>query len=177
MSQIVDRFLLTSLFFHVVPMTGCFMVAGKGVPQKMESSFSVEFISQPDPVDQAVCLEEKKTQTIVTKKEASPVSKNRIPKAGKESLLDGDGIQLLYTPKPKYPLQAREEGIEGTIYVQVEIDDQGHVVFATIVPPKGPEILEKSALETLKTWVFSGNPGGNKMKTIPVAFKLEGDEL
>jgi TonB family protein len=57
-------------------------------------------------------------------------------------VLNGRALRL---PKPSYPVAARNEGAEGTVVIQVTIDEQGNVIHAT--PIKGHPALYR---ETVK---------------------------
>src|SRR5688572_17930094 len=50
-----------------------------------------------------------------------------IPKAIKGGILNGKAISL---PHPQYPAEARAAGIEGTVLVDVVIDESGAVISA-----------------------------------------------
>lgn len=52
------------------------------------------------------------------------------PKVIRKNVINGDALVL---PKPPYPPIARQMGVQGTVNVQVLIDEKGNVVSATVV--------------------------------------------
>ncbi len=64
--------------------------------------------------------------------------------------------EIIKSPLPRYPLQARRRGIEGVVMVNVLISETGDVLRAKVVNPS-PEkkVLEEAALEAVKKWKFS----------------------
>ncbi|MBK8634570.1 MAG: TonB family protein [Saprospiraceae bacterium] len=91
-------------------------------------------------------------------------------------------LKLLYT-SVKYPKEARESGIEGTAVVTFVINKSGDIVNPTVLRDPGGQLGE-AALDAIKVMgkntIF--NPGKQNGKavnvayTLPVKFKLEGDE-
>jgi len=52
------------------------------------------------------------------------------PKVIRKNIINGDALVL---PKPPYPTIAKQMGVQGTVNVQVLIDEKGNVVSATVV--------------------------------------------
>lgn len=81
-----------------------------------------------------------------------------------------------YNPKPKYPKIARRRGWEGTVMLQVVVDEKGEAASVQLYKSCGYKILDKSALEAVKIWRFiAGSIGGKAARSvviIPVHFKL-----
>jgi len=70
----------------------------------------------------------------------------------------GQGIQArdqFMNPKPPYPLVSRRMGEQGEVDLQLCIAYQGHVESVVVINSSGYERLDRSALETIKTWKFS----------------------
>lgn len=79
-------------------------------------------------------------------------------------LLNGN---LLNSPKPIYPIEAKTAGISGKVEVVVEIDETGNVI--GIESANGNELLTKSASEAAKDAKFSPTTcDGQATKTIGV---------
>jgi periplasmic protein TonB len=55
---------------------------------------------------------------------------NPVPKVVRKKVLNGDALVL---PKPPYPAIAKQMGVQGTVNVQVLIDEKGNVISATAV--------------------------------------------
>ncbi|MFW6138496.1 MAG: energy transducer TonB [Spirochaetota bacterium] len=78
--------------------------------------------------------------------------------------------------KPVYPAAARARGYEGTVFLRIVIDDQGRVLSSSIEKSSGYRILDQSALQTSREWVFDPAAAGQKnIKAdviVPVSFKI-----
>jgi protein TonB len=75
-----------------------------------------------------------------------------------------------------YPSQAREEGLEGTVKVKVQVSASGNVTGASIIKSSGHSILDQSVLSNVYDCNFEpaekdGVPISSKV-VIPVRFKL-----
>jgi protein TonB len=80
------------------------------------------------------------------------------------------------SPKPPYPEFARRRGYEGTVRLKVEVLASGRVGRIWVKESSGYEILDRSALKTIKDWRFiPARFGGIPVKStviIPVKFQL-----
>ena len=80
-------------------------------------------------------------------------------------------------PKPKYPKTARKRGYEGKVKLKVFVLANGKVGKIEVVSPSGYEILDKSALEAVRSWVFvPGRENGKEISswvTVPITFQLK----
>jgi len=59
---------------------------------------------------------------------------------------------LLSQVKPVYPVQAKEDRVQGTVQLQVVIDKEGHVQDISVLA--GPEPLIPSAVDAVKQWTY-----------------------
>jgi protein TonB len=79
-------------------------------------------------------------------------------------------------PKPLYPEFARRRGYEGRVRIEVEVLASGRVGRIWVKESSGYEILDRSALETIRDWRFiPARFGGIPVKStviIPVKFQL-----
>ncbi len=80
-------------------------------------------------------------------------------------------------PPPKYPRRARWKGYEGTVVLDVLVDESGTVKDLKVFESSGYELLDKSALTSVQKWLFTpgtkdGNPIGVWVR-IPVRYKLK----
>ncbi|OGP94055.1 MAG: hypothetical protein A2157_15780 [Deltaproteobacteria bacterium RBG_16_47_11] len=68
----------------------------------------------------------------------------------------GNGSRPSYAenPKPLYPQEARESGYEGEVVLRVEVLISGRVGQIEIKKSSGYELLDRSALTTVKQWRF-----------------------
>lgn len=137
------------------------------VAQKMILPIAIknEFDS-PDSEEEALQSTEYEVEVY-----KNDIDKPSMPKEGIQALM-----QKL-AEKITYPESAKEEGIEGTVYIQFVVNTQGQVQDAKIVRGVTPE-CDKVALETFTSldmeWVPAekdGKPVNNQM-VLPVKFKI-----
>jgi protein TonB len=91
-------------------------------------------------------------------------------------------VRLIYpkyveNPKPIYPREARKKGYEGEVLLRVEVLPNGRVGQIEIRRSSGYEILDRSAMETIKQWRFIPAQKGEDRVTfwvnIPIKFQLQ----
>jgi protein TonB len=78
--------------------------------------------------------------------------------------------------KPKYPKGAERKGIEGTVFVDFDVLENGKVANARIV--SGPPELHEAVLKALPNWRFKpamqdGKPVRFRVKNWRITFRLE----
>jgi protein TonB len=61
---------------------------------------------------------------------------------------------ILRTVKPRYPEHERERGIEGSVTVELLVDEQGLVAHADALNLIGPASFQESALEAVRQFEF-----------------------
>jgi len=80
-------------------------------------------------------------------------------------------------PKPIYPQEARKKGYEGEVVLRVEVLQNGRVGQIDVKKSSGYELLDRSALATVKQWKFVPAQKGEKTiplwVNIPVKFQLQ----
>ncbi|RPJ01281.1 MAG: energy transducer TonB [Deltaproteobacteria bacterium] len=80
-------------------------------------------------------------------------------------------------PKPPYPQEAREKGYQGEVLLRVEVLSDGRVGQIEIRRSSGHELLDRSALSTVKQWKFVPAQKGKDpvplWVNIPVKFQLQ----
>lgn len=87
-------------------------------------------------------------------------------------------VQAAYkeNPKPPYPKIAFRMGAEGTVTVQVEVNEDGTVNAVRVDQSSGNQLLDQSALETIKGWRFrSARKDGAMSRSVvkvPITFRL-----
>ncbi|OGP88181.1 MAG: hypothetical protein A2156_03740 [Deltaproteobacteria bacterium RBG_16_48_10] len=90
----------------------------------------------------------------------------------------GEGGHPRYAenPKPPYPQEARERGYQGEVLLRVEVLSNGRVGQIEIKRSSGYEILDQSALATVKQWKFipakKGEDTVSLWVNIPIKFQL-----
>ncbi len=82
-----------------------------------------------------------------------------------------------HNPKPKYPKVARKRGYEGEVKLKVFVLADGRVGKIEVIRPSGYDVLDQSALEAVKDWVFvPGKENGKEISswvTVPITFQLK----
>ncbi|MGR8931044.1 MAG: energy transducer TonB [Gammaproteobacteria bacterium] len=84
-------------------------------------------------------------------------------------------------PKPEYPSIARSHGWQGKVILRVQISEKGKVESVTIEKSSSYEILDDSAIEAVKGWLFLPAMRGDKPIStsvlVPIIFSLTGSEF
>jgi len=80
-------------------------------------------------------------------------------------------------PKPLYPREARNKGIQGEVVLKVEVLSNGLVGEVEVKKSSGHEILDRSALSAVKQWKFTparrGESTISAWVNIPIKFQLQ----
>jgi len=80
-------------------------------------------------------------------------------------------------PKPIYPQEAQAKGYKGQVLLRVEVLPNGHVGRIEVKKSSGYEILDQSALSTVRKWKFiPAQKGGTAILAwvnIPIKFDLQ----
>jgi TonB family protein len=94
----------------------------------------------------------------------------------------GEGILLDQTTAPRkrahhepvYPESARQNGVEGTVVVEVVVDREGNVVSARVIRSIPP--LDQAALDAVREWKYERSDSDARVFQVPVSFRLEEPE-
>ena len=82
----------------------------------------------------------------------------------------------LKNPAPSYPRGARRKGYEGNVILEVLVDEKGNVIELKVSESSGYKSLDKSALSSVRKWLFEpGTRNGKAAKMwvrVPIRFKL-----
>lgn len=78
--------------------------------------------------------------------------------------------QFLTRYKPPYPQQARAQRLEGVVLVLVSVDTEGRVTGVSLRAGSGHAILDRAALEAVRTWRFTPARQGDRV--IPANVEL-----
>jgi len=118
------------------------------------------------------CHKENPAQAINTKSQSKPAS------ASLWRVDDGGRPKAINLIQPKYTPEARSKKVEGTIYVEVTIDENGNVIKAQLVRGLKPDYgLNDACIKALLASTFSAAVfDGQKVKssvTYPFTFKLD----
>jgi periplasmic protein TonB len=94
---------------------------------------------------------------------------------------DGQGTEIGYpnyglNPKPIYPQIAKRHGYEGLVVLNVFVLESGNVGKVEVRKSSGYDVLDHSALDAVKKWVFiPGKKNGRPMSSwvvVPIRFDL-----
>ncbi len=146
------------------------------VPPKPESVVKPKPVVPPEPAPTPV-----DTPSVVEPKVHEPVAK----KAQNESFSSvASSPPLVQQPTfkvnpttPDYPRSARRQNQEGTVVIEVWLDEQGRQNKRVIVQSSGVAALDKAALAAVTKWQFNGNQINGRASVsrvrVPVTFKLK----
>jgi protein TonB len=84
----------------------------------------------------------------------------------------------LQNPLPRYPMESRRAGEQGTVMLRVLVARDGTAARVEIDKSSGSPQLDTAARETVKAWRFTpGRRGAETIESwmvVPVVFRLEG---
>jgi TonB family protein len=83
--------------------------------------------------------------------------------------VDTNGAALMHRAPVSYPVAAIQKGIQGTVMVQVKLDNTGEVVDATVL--SGPEELRRPVISSVLNWHFAKDAAGST-RTVSIEFAL-----
>lgn len=79
--------------------------------------------------------------------------------------------------QPKYPRMAKRKGMEGTVLIEVWLDEEGHQTHRSLLKSSGFELLDGAAMDAVKKWRFNGHEENGVALAhrvrIPVRFNLD----
>lgn len=82
------------------------------------------------------------------------------------------------TPYPPYPMTARRAGYQGRVVVKLDVAADGRATNAEVLESSGHDMLDESAVGTLKGWKLEPALSGGKpvpgSVNVPVRFSLKG---
>ena len=137
---------------------------------------------QPETVQEIKPLPEQivEPEKVITPEPAKPLTVGNSPVSAS---FTGQGAETevkpvyLRNPAPRYPLEARRNNWEGTVILKAFVDKNGYPVRMNIEKSSGHEVLDESALKTVKTWQFRpariGKMAVESSVQIPVRFELK----
>ncbi|MCX6375940.1 MAG: energy transducer TonB [Armatimonadetes bacterium] len=114
--------------------------------------------------------------------DSRPAGSREIPPTARETPKptprgESRNAQILSQPRPAYPSDARDDGVEGAVVLTVSIDAKGQVTSAKVARSSGDRRLDRSAVEAVGRWTYSpclkdGVPVGSSVR-VRVEFRLE----
>jgi protein TonB len=87
------------------------------------------------------------------------------------------GAAYLRNPPPRYPAEARRNGVEGTVMLRVWVAADGAATRVEIDRSSGHRALDDAALGAVKKWRFvparRGDEAIEGLVTVPLVFRLD----
>ena len=72
-----------------------------------------------------------------------------------------------HTPVPRYPAEARQQGLEGVVVLNVLVRSDGRVEEARIAASSGAAALDEVALDAVRKWTFvPATQGGHPVESV-----------
>jgi protein TonB len=191
-SPLSERFAVVGLvvLIHLSVFAGYLLQPEK--PAVMVNEMSISFANMQMQQADAVPLPKPKPKEIAPEPVPAeePAIKEVVAPSEPQNSSPPSPVQLdaepdyradyLNNPRPPYPMVARRMGYNGKVILNVEVLAEGRAGQVLLHTTSGYEILDKSALQTVKTWKFSpakrfGQPV-TQWFLVPIKFSLEGND-
>ena len=75
--------------------------------------------------------------------------------------------------QPEYPIYELTNGIEGSVTVEMFVNENGRVEMASVVSSIGPEAFEKSSVKAVKQFVFQPPRKGDESTSMWIKFLIK----
>jgi protein TonB len=112
-------------------------------------------IAKPEP-QKTLPKDKDGTETAKTVESSSPPASSSVAGPANAQTLDADyKAAYLKNPKPPYPPLAVKMRLEGKVTLRAEVLPDGKAGRVAIESSSGHEILDQSALQTVKQWQFT----------------------
>jgi periplasmic protein TonB len=110
---------------------------------------------------------------------ASPEPPAAVTGVSPDPLPRPTAARLLDAPHPAYPDAARDAGIQGTVVLEADVDEDGAVTAVRVAIPSGSDLLDRAAAEAVRRWRFApatcgGAPVATTVRIPPIRFRLDG---
>lgn len=133
------------------------------------------------PHQQTIEAPARETLPMAEVRVRTPENSNMGATGGRKRDRRGDSFlaipRYVGNPKPPYPQIARRRGYEGTVRLEVEVLATGRVGRIRVKESSRYEVLDRSALNTVKGWRFiPAKVGGVPVKStviVPITFQIK----
>ena len=134
---------------------------------------SKKMVSAPVKPDKVIFEESETQEEIVTDIDVAAAVDIR-----KKTPVVREAVPLYkVNPPPEYPRLARKRGYQGTVVLEVMVDQNGRVGDLRLFTSSGHSILDKKAMASVKEWLFEPAMKGDKKLDmwvrVPVRFELK----
>ncbi|MDD1779695.1 energy transducer TonB [Enterovibrio sp. ZSDZ35] len=164
----------------------------KVVPKPVKELVEQPKKKDPTPTPPKPKKEVKKQEVVEKKPEPKEEPKEKQPEEKKQDVTSDvqmnqakDNAPVLVDrptfkvrpSQPKYPRIAKRKGMQGTVLIEVWLDEKGVQTKQAIVQSSGFDVLDEAAMSAVKKWRFNGHeengvPLAHRVK-IPVRFNLD----
>lgn len=140
-------------------------------PVEPESLMSTESALPPSfKENQATLYQLKQEESLPAETSATITSRERVAKLTYALPLYKEN------PAPKYPRVAKRKGYEGTVILDVFVNQEGKVESLEVFQSSGHTVLDKAAKKTVASWLFSPAKRGEEKIAmwikVPIRFDL-----
>ena len=168
--------ILISFFFHIVILFP--HVPFSKITQEAEPLITSEVILYKKPPPKKQPKKPIKKNKLKPKPKPKKIIKPPSPKKIIKEFEPMEASVSKGNQRPIYPRIAIKRGWEGTVVLRVEVLDDGSVGGIIILSSSGRKILDKSALKSVKTWMFKPatnnyNKAIRSFLKVPVEFRLQ----
>lgn len=151
-------------------------LVGEAVPRSSLKAISMPKISHHS-VRRATAPETEQPGTTAPDSASAPAAPG-----SEEPLVESRyNVTTLNNPKPPYPFAARRNGMEGKVVLRAHVLEDGHCAEVKLTTSSGHDLLDNSALETVKRWRFvPASRGGTAVASwveIPISFRLRDEPV
>lgn len=81
--------------------------------------------------------------------------------------------QPVFSPPPRYPIQALRQDRGGLVRIRVDLDAGGRVTEARVVESSGDAALDRAALAAAQQWQFRMTPQARRSTIVPIRFRID----
>ncbi len=121
-------------------------------------------------------IETEKTENEVTNnlsQESSTESK-RLVGAVTEAIQKQD---FILSPAPSYPLEARQQSVQGSAELKISIQPSGAVSMVKVLKSSGSPVLDQEAVSTLYKWIYKSDRNIQSEREYKITIEFILDEL
>ncbi|MFZ5807620.1 MAG: energy transducer TonB [Verrucomicrobiota bacterium] len=170
-----SRYAFLSFFLHGV------LIVGAACVWRQSATFAVSSSEKSSDADtqpqSSLRLEWRAQRPSSTAQKAVKPEPQRKSENENRGTLKNAHPNHSHNPAPPYPEYARQRGWEGIVKIRVHIDEQGRVQDARVVKSSGYDILDRSALKTVRHWLFHpariGSTPIASTAIVPIRFELD----
>lgn len=173
----ISTFFIISLILHIIVLSFITFGALKSKNPVSPDAISLLDINLSKIESQEINIINKEVTKNNSTENAGEISVSQSSGGGYLSIFEVTTLpKFIIKVKPKYPWVAEKAGIEGTVILEVDIDETGKVIDARVIKSAGFG-FDEAAIEAIKKSRFSpalryGKPVSIRVR-LPIKFELE----